>query len=112
MNHPELDTLEGHSLGGDVVLQLQKDSPERHFKTVTYGAALVDPLGSDKAKLGQASVLRFSNNGDPVSFLDNSALKTTHPDPQNYAPSFWHDYHNKEQAGGRIAGVNVRGGTS
>ena len=54
--------------------------------------------------------MRFSNDGDPASFLDNSALKTTHPDPQNCAPSFWHDFHNKEQAGGRIAGVNVQGG--
>ena len=42
-----------------------------------------------------------------MSAFDNSALKTSHPDPGNYAPSFWHDFHNKDQAGGRIAGVSV-----
>jgi hypothetical protein len=109
-NHPEVDMLEGHSLGGSVVLQLQKDFPERNLKTVTYGAPVMDPFGLDKAKIGQANVLRFSNKGDPVSVFDNSALKTTHPDPQHYLPAFWHDFHNKEQTSGRIAGVNTQGG--
>ena len=108
-NHSEIDTLEGHSLGGDVVLQLQKDFPERHFKTITYGAPVLDLFGTQNADIGQENVLRFSNNGDLVSAFDNSALKTSHPDPGNYAPSFWHDFHNKEQAGGRIAGVSVPG---
>ena len=45
-NHPEIDTRMGHSLGGDVVLQLQKDFPERHFKTITYGARVLDLLGA------------------------------------------------------------------
>ena len=39
--------------------------------------------------------------------FDNSAQKTSHPNPENYATSFWHDFHNKEQASGRIAGVSV-----
>ncbi len=60
-----------------------------------------------EAEIGQDNVLRFSNKGDLVSVFDNSALKTSHADPQNYAPSFWHDFRNKEQAGGRIAGVSV-----
>ncbi len=53
--------------------------------------------------------MRFSNNGAMVSCLHNSALKTTHPDPQNYAPAFWHDFHNKEQASGIIACVSAQG---
>ena len=88
-------------------MQLQKESPERHFKTITYGAPVLNLFGTQKAKEGQANILRFSNNGDLVSAFDNSALKTSHPDPGNYAPSFWHDFRNKEQAGGRIAGVSV-----
>ena len=40
--------------------------------------------------------------------MGNSALKTSHPDPFNCKPSFWHDFHNKEQAGGRLGG-NVIG---
>ncbi len=103
--NPKIDTLVGHSLGGSVALQLQKDFPERNFKTVTYGAPVWDPLGSDKAKLGQENVSRFSNKGDIVSAFDNSALKTTHTDPQNYMPSFWHDFHNDQQASGRVSGV-------
>ena len=55
-NHPEIDTLEGHSLGGDVVLQLEKDFPERRFKMITYGGAVWDPLGTQKAKEGQENV--------------------------------------------------------
>ena len=55
------------TFGGNVVLQLQKDFPDRCFKTITYGAAVLDPLGSDKAKIGQANVLRFRKDGDLVS---------------------------------------------
>jgi hypothetical protein len=106
-NDPKIDTLIGHSLGGDVVLQLQKDYPERNFKTVTYGAPVWDPFGSDKAKIGQENVTRFSNKGDPVSMFDNSALKTSHPNPTSYMPSLWHDFHNDEQASGRVAGVPI-----
>ena len=67
-----------------------------------------DPFGKQKREVGQENVLRFSNKGDIVSALDNSALKTSHPDPFSYKPSFWHDFHNKEQAGGRLGG-NVIG---
>ena len=102
--HPETSLLEGHSLGGSVVLQLQKDFPERNLKTVTYGAPVWDPFGKQKQQVGQENVMRFSNTGGIVSALDNSALKTSHPDPFNYKPSFWHDFHNKEQAGGRLGG--------
>ena len=105
--HPEVNLIEGHSLGGSVVLQLQKNFPDRNLKTVTYGAPVWDPFGNQKKAIGQENVLRFSNNGDIVSALDNSALKTSHPDPFSYKPSFWHDFHNKDQAGGRLGGVSI-----
>ncbi len=53
--------------------------------------------------------MRFNNNNDLVNYVDNSALKTTHLDPQNYAPSFWHDFHNTEQASGIIVSVSAQG---
>ncbi len=39
LSHDKVDLSEGHSLGGSVVLQLQK---------VTYGAPVWDPLGMQK----------------------------------------------------------------
>ena len=41
--------------------------------------------------------------------FDNSAKKTSHPNPENYAPSFWHDFHNKEQASGTLEGERLPG---
>ena len=100
--------LDGHSLGGSVVLQLQKDFPEKNLKTFTQGAPVMDLLGTQKADIGADNVMRVSNNGDIVSAFDMSAKKTSHPNPFSYAPSFWHDFHNKEQAGGTLEGVPVQ----
>ena len=93
------------------MLQLQKDFPERHLKTFTQGAPVWDPLGTQKAEIGQENVMRVSNNGDLVSMFDRSAKKTNHPNPMAYAPSFWHDFHNKEQAGGTLEGVPIEDNT-
>ena len=109
--HPEVTFLDGHSLGGAVVLQLQKDYPERNLKTFTQGAPVLDLLGTQKAEIGAANVMRVSNKGDLVSAFDNSAKKTSHPNPFDYAPSFWHDFHNKEQAGGTLEGVPIQDNT-
>ena len=46
--HPEKTSLDGHSLGGAVVLQLQKDFPDRNLKTLTQGAPVWDPSGRQK----------------------------------------------------------------
>jgi pimeloyl-ACP methyl ester carboxylesterase len=99
--------LDGHSLGGAVVLQLQKDYPERNLKTFTQGAPVMDLLGTQKAEIGADNVMRVSNNGDIVSAFDMSAKKTSHPNPFSYG-ALWHDYHNKEQAGGTLEGVPVQ----
>ena len=48
LSHDKVDLGEGHSLGGSVVLQLQRDFPNRFKKTVTYGAPVWDPLGMQK----------------------------------------------------------------
>ena len=106
--HPEVTFLDGHSLGGSVVLQLQKDYPERNLKTFTQGAPVFDPFGTQKAEIGAENVMRVSNNGDLVSAFDMSAKKTNHPNPFDYKPSFWHDFHNKEQAGGTLEGIPVQ----
>ena len=66
--HPEIDTLYGHSLGGSVALQLQKDFPERFGKdkVTTYGAPVLDLFG----KSGQQS---YRHRNDLVSYLDFGA---------------------------------------
>mgnify|MGYP000211332027 CR=1 FL=1 len=39
--NPNINNLIGHSLGGSVVLPLQKDFPERNFNVNTYGAPVM-----------------------------------------------------------------------
>ena len=92
-----------------MVLQLQKDFPERHLKTFTQGAPVWDPFGKQKKERGQENVMRVSNKGDIVSMFDRSAKKTSHPNPGNYAPAFFHDFHNKEQASGTLEGEPLPG---
>ena len=67
----------------------------------------MDLLGTQKAEIGAANVMRVSNKGDLVSFFDNSAKKTSHPNPFDYAPSFWHDFHNMDQASGTLGGEAI-----
>ena len=55
-SHPEVKVVEGHSLGGAVALQLEKDFPQRIAKTVTYGAPVWDPFGRQKKEIGQENV--------------------------------------------------------
>ncbi len=107
--HPKENLADGHSLGGVVVLQLQKDFPERHLKTFTQGAPVRGPFGVQKNEIRQESAMRVSNNGDIVSMFDRSAKKTYHPNPGNYAPSFMHDFRNKEQASGTLEGERLPG---
>ena len=42
-----IDTVVGHSLGGSVSLELQKNYPSRIKKSRTYGAPVMDLLGSE-----------------------------------------------------------------
>jgi hypothetical protein len=106
LNNKKIDWVGGHSLGGAVALQLQKDFPNRVKKTVTWGAPVLDLFGTQKAEVGQENVDRQSNKGDLVSIFDNSAKKTNHPDPFS-SGSLWHDYHNQEAAGGTLGGRRI-----
>jgi hypothetical protein len=66
-DHPEIETIVGHSLGGSVALQLQKDKPYGvGYKTRTYGAPVLDLSGKPDSH-------RFRHFGDPVSVFDSAA---------------------------------------
>ena len=106
LSNKKIDWVGGHSLGGAVALQLQKDFPNRVKQTVTWGAPVWDPLGTQKAEVGQENVDRKSNKGDLVSIFDNSAKKTNHPNAFS-SGSLWHDYHNQEAAGGTLGGRRI-----
>ncbi len=81
--NPNITRVVGHSLGGSVALELQKNYP--HLQSRTYGAPVWDPLGTDKEpydqwqRLGKPSwipqpekIERYRNYTDPVSFFDGS----------------------------------------
>ncbi len=50
-----------------MALELQKNFPERNFKSNTYGAPVLSMTPADK---------RFRNYLDPVSFLDQGAINS------------------------------------
>ena len=52
LSHDKVDMAEGHSLGGAVALQLQKDFPDKLKKTVTWRAPVREPLGTQKEEVG------------------------------------------------------------
>jgi pimeloyl-ACP methyl ester carboxylesterase len=83
--NPQVTRVVGHSLGGAVSLQLQKDKPG--LASRTYGAPVFDPLGLD------SKAERYRNVGDPVSIFDRSARKSIHPHPFS-SLSGPHDYSN------------------
>lgn len=86
--NPNIEYLVGHSLGGSVVLELQKQYPDRGFKTRTYGAPVFDPdisgtriIGESLKKLTDKTykplvVERYRNVFDPVSIFDSDAKKS------------------------------------
>ena len=63
-DNSNIQNVVGHSLGGSVALELQKNFPDRKFKRNTYGAPVLSITGADN---------RFRNVFDPVSFLDRGA---------------------------------------
>lgn len=66
--HPEINNLIGHSLGGAVALQGNKDNPNK-YNIVTYGSPAVNlPLIKD-----DSNIKRFRNSGDPISMFDGKA---------------------------------------
>ena len=72
--NPKIRRVVGHSLGGAVALEIQKERPD--LKSRTYGAPVVSATGGD----------RYKSLGDPVSFLDFGAKTTLHKglNPHSY----------------------------
>ena len=56
--------LVGHSMGGNVALELQKEDPS--LKSTTYGAAVWQPFSTEQGD-------RYRHGGDPISMLDRGA---------------------------------------
>jgi hypothetical protein len=77
--NPQIKHLSGHSLGGSVVLELQKNYPEREYTTRTFGA----PVSSDVTELvehGNDEIQRYRHFGDVISSRDVMA--------KTFAPRF------------------------
>jgi len=95
--NPQIKTVVGHSLGGAVALELQKQHP--YLKSRTYGSPTFDPFGVDNAERGagyyssksEDKVQRFRSAGDPFSFFDASAQTSIDLTPFN-SYSLTHDY--------------------
>jgi pimeloyl-ACP methyl ester carboxylesterase len=87
-NRGEINTVVGHSLGGSVSLELQKNFPDRIQKSRTYGAPVMNLLGSESE-----NVDRYRNWFDPVSILDRGAKKSIKWNVLD-SGSLTHDYSN------------------
>jgi len=87
-NNDAIDTVVGHSLGGSVSLELQKNYPDRIKKSRTYGAPVMDLLGSEAE-----NVDRYRNWFDPVSIFDRGAKKSIKWNVLD-SGSLTHDYSN------------------
>ena len=87
--HRNIRRVVGHSLGGSVALELQKNY--KGLASRTYGAPVWDPFGEDHMKYGK--VERYNNLFDPVSMFDGSVNSSIKWDPWSSA-SLWHAYDN------------------
>ena len=87
-NNREIDTVVGHSLGGSASLDLKKNYPSRIKKSRTYGAPVMDLLGSESE-----NVDRYRNWLDPVSIFDRGAKKSIKWNLLD-SGSLTHDYSN------------------
>jgi hypothetical protein len=99
--NPNIKNVVGHSLGGSVALELQKN--HSGLASRTYGAPVWDPMGEDNKYKGfSGQVERYRNHLDPVSAFDGSAENHVKWDPWS-SGSMTHDYGNiaeNMQAGG------------
>ena len=78
-SNPNITKIIGHSLGGSVALEFQKNHPT--YNTTTYGAPVLQ-IGS---KIGN----RYRFPYDPVSYLDNGAITI---DKFNFNPHSYSNY--------------------
>ena len=88
-DNPQVTRVVGHSLGGAVALELQKEFP--NLESRTYGAPAFEPTGLERWQKG--NVERFANMYDPVTIFDNSATRTNQMSSTNDKSSwFGHNY--------------------
>jgi len=77
--NPQITRVVGHSLGGAVALEMQKQRPQ--LKSRTFGAPVWDLWGNDRRNYDMAKYRqggperpeRFRSAGDPISFFDASS---------------------------------------
>ena len=65
----KITSIVGHSLGGPVILDMQKQYPDKTFKTTTYGAPVMSMTTPDTI-----NNKRFRTNGDPISMFDRGSI--------------------------------------
>ena len=82
----EIDNVVGHSLGGAVTLEMQKNYPDRIKTTRTYGAPVFNLMGTDSE-----TAERYRHWLDPFSMLDRSATSSIKWNPLD-SVSLTHDY--------------------
>ena len=90
--NPQITKLVGHSLGGSVVLALQRNNPERNYEVVTYGAPIfvdLNPFRDKKFKVQRFKHIGREGQSDPISMFDMGA-KITPVDSEN--PLTLHSY--------------------
>ena len=75
--NPQIRRVVGHSLGGAVALQLQKDIPSLDSRT--YGAPVLSFSGSSE---------RMRSLGDPISMFDFGSRETA---PETWNPHSYQD---------------------
>ena len=74
--NPQVNRVIGHSLGGSVALQLEKDYPTQITFSRTYGAPVLDAWKGGNNE-------RYRHYADPVSILDRSSHMSFKLDPLN-----------------------------
>ena len=87
--NPNIKRVIGHSLGGSVALELQKQYPK--LESRTYGAPVWDPTGSDAKN--KSTVDRYRKYLAPVSIFDRSSNMTIKTNPLS-SPSLTHAFDN------------------
>ena len=99
-SNPQVDELVGHSAGGSVLLELEKQYPNRFQKSRSYAAPVLSPFGNEKL---DDNHLRFRTAFDPVAILDNSAITVKKP---SINPFKTHSYENFGDMG-KETGVQI-----
>ena len=91
----DIKQLIGHSMGGSVVLQLNKDNNNK-FETRTYSAPVFDVVPHNS---NDPENERFKTLGDPVAIFDNNARVTFKP---TLNPLDLHSYNNYGNIGKNV----------